>query len=127
MKYLAEEAKSRGEKILSMYPRGMNSRELIGHLHSLYGIDVSPDMIGTVTDAMLDEVTVWRQRPLDPVYPLVFSEALRAEIQEEGWCETGHSYRAGCPRRRPAVRARDRHLSRDSSNMVEPVRSAVRR
>jgi putative transposase len=72
------------EKIISMYARGMSTREIVGHLHDLYGIDVSPDLISTVTDAVLDEVTSWQQRPLDPVYPLVFFDALRVKIRDEG-------------------------------------------
>lgn len=72
------------EKIASMYARGMSTREITGHLHNLYGIDVSPDLISTVTDAVLDEVAIWQQRPLDPVYPLVFFDALRVKIRDEG-------------------------------------------
>ena len=72
------------EKIVSMYARGMSTREITGHLHDLYGIDVSPDLISTVTDAVLDEVATWQQRPLDPVYPLVFFDALRVKIRDEG-------------------------------------------
>ena len=72
------------EKIISMYARGMSTREIVGHLHDLYGIDVSPDLISTVTDAVLDEVAAWQQRPLDPVYPLVFFDALRVKIRDEG-------------------------------------------
>jgi transposase-like protein len=60
-----------------MYARGMSTREITGHLHELYGIDVSPDLISTVTDAVLDEVAAWQQRPLDPAYPLVFFDAIR--------------------------------------------------
>jgi hypothetical protein len=52
------------DKIVPMYARGMSTREIIGHLHELYGIDVSPDLISTVTDAVLDEVATWQQRPL---------------------------------------------------------------
>ncbi|WP_443018435.1 IS256 family transposase, partial [Sphingobium sp. Ant17] len=51
------------EKIVSMYARGMSTREITGHLQDLYGIDVSPDLISTVTYAVLDEVAVWQQRP----------------------------------------------------------------
>ena len=72
------------EKIISMYARGMSTREIVGHLHDLYGIDVSPDLISTVTDAVLDEVAAWQQRPLDPAYPLVFFDALRVKIRDEG-------------------------------------------
>jgi putative transposase len=67
-----------------MYARGMSTREITGHLHDLYGIDVSPDLISTVTDAVLDEVATWQQRPLDAVYPLVFFDAIRVKIRDEG-------------------------------------------
>lgn len=53
-----------------MYARGMSTREITGHLRDLYGIEVSADLISTVTDAVLDEVATWQQRPLDPIYPL---------------------------------------------------------
>ena len=72
------------DKIVSMYARGMSTREIVGHLHELYGIDVSPDLISTVTDAVLDEVATWQQRPLDPIYPLVFFDAIRVKIRDEG-------------------------------------------
>ena len=72
------------EKILSMYARGMSTREITGHLRDLYGIEVSPDLISTVTDAVLDEIAAWQARPLEPVYPLVFFDALRVKIRDEG-------------------------------------------
>jgi len=72
------------EKILSLYARGMTVREIQGHLTELYGIDVSPDLISRVTDAVLDEVREWQNRPLDPVYPIVFFDALRVKIRDEG-------------------------------------------
>lgn len=72
------------DKILSMYARGMSTREITGHLRDLYGIEVSPDLISTVTDAVLDEIAAWQARPLEPVYPLVFFDALRVKIRDEG-------------------------------------------
>jgi putative transposase len=72
------------DKIVSMYARGMSTREIAGHLHDLYGIDVSPDLISTVTDAVLEEVAAWQARPLDPAYPLVFFDAIRVKIRDEG-------------------------------------------
>jgi len=72
------------EKIISMYARGMSVREIVGHLRDLYGVDVSPDLISTVTDAVLDEVAAWQARPLEPVYPLVFFDAIRVKIRDEG-------------------------------------------
>ncbi len=53
------------EKIISMYARGMSVREIVGHLRDLYGVDVSPDLISTVADAVLEEVAAWQARPLE--------------------------------------------------------------
>ncbi|MBP2316916.1 IS256 family transposase, partial [Azospirillum soli] len=72
------------EKIVSMYARGMSVREIQGHLRELYGIEVSPDLVSAVTDAVLDEVAEWQERPLEPVYPLVFFDALRVKVRDEG-------------------------------------------
>ena len=72
------------DKIVSMYARGMSTREIVGHLRDLYGIDVSPDLISAVTDAVLDEVATWQARPLEAIYPLVFFDALRVKIRDEG-------------------------------------------
>ena len=72
------------DKIVSMYARGMSTREITGHLRDLYGIDASPDLISAVTDAVLEEVVAWQARPLEPVYPLVFFDALRVKIRDEG-------------------------------------------
>ena len=72
------------EKIVSLYARGMSVREIQGHLHELYGIDVSPDLVSAVTDAVLDEVAAWQNRPLEAVYPLVFFDALRVKVRDEG-------------------------------------------
>src|SRR3954452_3631553 len=71
------------DKIISMSARGMSTREITGHLHELYGIDVSPDLISAVTDAVLDEIAVGQARPLEPVYPLVFFDALRVKVRDE--------------------------------------------
>ena len=73
------------DKIISMYARGMSVREIRGHLEELYGIDVSPDLISAVTDAVLEEVAEWQNRPLDAVYPLVFFDAIRVKIRDEGF------------------------------------------
>lgn len=60
-----------------MYSRGMSVREIQGHLRELYGVDVSPDLISAVTDAVLEEIAEWQDRPLEPFYPLVFFDAIR--------------------------------------------------
>ena len=76
------------DKIISMYARGMSTREIVGHLHDLYGIEVSPDLISAVTDAVLEEVAAWQARPLEAIYPLIFFDALRVNIATKGWCAT---------------------------------------
>ena len=73
------------EKIISMYARGMTVREIRGHLQELYGIEVSPDLISTVTDAVLEEVSEWQNRPLDACYAIVFFDAIRVKIRDEGF------------------------------------------
>jgi putative transposase len=72
------------DKIISMYARGMSVREIQGHLRELYGIEASPQLISTVTDAVLEEVGRWQSRPLDPMYALVFFDALRVKMRDEG-------------------------------------------
>jgi putative transposase len=71
-------------KVISLYARGLTVREIQGHLQELYGVEVSPDLISRVTDAVLEEVREWQNRPLDPVYPVVFFDALRVKIRDEG-------------------------------------------
>jgi putative transposase len=67
-----------------MYARGMSTREIVGHLRELYGVEVSPDLISAVTDAVLEEVAAWQARPLEAIYPLVFFDALRVKVRDEG-------------------------------------------
>jgi putative transposase len=62
----------------------MSTREIQGHLRELYGIEVSPDLVSAVTDAVLDEVAEWQNRPLEALYPLVFLDALRVKVRDEG-------------------------------------------
>jgi len=71
------------EKIIAMYARGMSVRDIRGHLEELYGLEVSPDLISRVTDAVLDEVKEWRSRALDTVYPIVIFDALRVKIRDK--------------------------------------------
>ena len=72
------------DKIISMYARGMSTRESVGHVREIYGVDVSPDLISAVTDAILNDVATWQARPLEAAYPLVFLNALRVKIRDEG-------------------------------------------
>ena len=73
------------DKIISMYARGLSVREIRGHLEEIYGIDVSPDLISAVTDAVLEEVGEWQNRPLDACYAVVFFDAIRVKIRDEGF------------------------------------------
>ncbi|WP_245176358.1 IS256 family transposase, partial [Cupriavidus sp. AcVe19-6a] len=72
------------DHVISMYARGMSVREIQGHLQELYGLQVSPDLISTITDEVLSEVEQWQQRPLETMYPIVYFDALRLKIRDEG-------------------------------------------
>jgi putative transposase len=72
------------DKILSMYARGMSTREIQGHLEEIYGVDVSPTLISNVTDAVVDEVRAWQSRPLDAVYPIVYLDAIQVKMRDGG-------------------------------------------
>lgn len=71
------------DKILALYARGMTVREIQGFLAEMYEVAVSPDLISTVTDSVVAEVTAWQSRPLEAVYPVVFFDALRVKIRDE--------------------------------------------
>jgi transposase-like protein len=72
------------QKILSMYARGMTVREIQGHLKELYATDISADLISSVTDAVIDEIRDWQNRPLELLYPVIIFDALRVKIRDEG-------------------------------------------
>jgi len=72
------------DKILALYARGLTVREIQAFLHEMYAVEVSPDLISTVTDAIVEEVTAWQARPLDRRYAVVFFDALRVKIRDEG-------------------------------------------
>lgn len=80
------------DKVISLYARGLTVREIQGHLKELYGTEVSPDLISRVTDAVLEEVKEWQSRPLDACYPVVFFDALRVKIRDEGLVRTKAVY-----------------------------------
>jgi putative transposase len=71
------------DKIVAMYARGMTVREIQGFLAEQYGCEVSPEFISSVTDAVMTEVSAWQSRPLEPMYPVVFFDALRVKIRED--------------------------------------------
>ncbi|MEK7996940.1 MAG: IS256 family transposase [Planctomycetota bacterium] len=72
------------DKIISMYSRGMTTREIEGHLKEMYGVEVSPTLISNVTEAVMEEVKTWQSRPLDEVYPILYMDALRVKVRDGG-------------------------------------------
>ena len=72
------------EKIIAMYARGMTVREIQGFLLDQYKVEVSADFISTVTDSVLEAVVEWQNRPLERSYPVVYFDALRVKIRDEG-------------------------------------------
>ena len=68
------------DKILSLYARGMTTREIQAHLEEIYQVEVSPTLISNVTEAVMDEVKAWQNRPLEAVYPIVYLDALQVKI-----------------------------------------------
>jgi putative transposase len=70
------------DRIIALYARGMTTRDIRAHLREMYDVDVSPDLISRVTDAVLDELQEWQSRPLDQVYPVVFIDALMVKIRD---------------------------------------------
>ena len=72
------------DKVISLYTRGMSTREIQGHLEEIYGAEVSPQLISTVTDAVAAEAAEWQSRPLEALYPVVFFDAIRVKIRDQG-------------------------------------------
>ena len=72
------------EKVIALYARGMTVRDIQGHLEELYGVEVSRDLISQVTSAVMEDVRAWQNRPLDPVYPIVYLDALVTKVRDDG-------------------------------------------
>jgi putative transposase len=72
------------DKIIALYARGLSTRDIQAHVREIYGIDVSPDLVSVVTDAVLEEVAAWQGRPLESTYAIVYFDALRVKIRDEG-------------------------------------------
>ncbi len=72
------------DKVLALYARGLSTRDIQGHLEEMYGSAVSPALISAVTDAVLEEVTAWQNRPLEPVYPIVYLDAIHLKMRHSG-------------------------------------------
>ena len=72
------------EQIIALYSSGMTVRDIQAHLQDIYGVEVSPELVSRVTDSILTEVREWRSRPLSPIYPIVYLDALRVNSRESG-------------------------------------------
>lgn len=106
------------EKIVSMYARGMTVREIQGHLEDIYGVDASPALISRITDTVMDAVKEWQVRPLEACYPLIFFDAIRVKIRDEGFVRNKAVYIAHSPL---SLEPMARHGS--SSSRTAPRRS----
>ena len=80
------------DKILSMYARGMTTREIQGHLEEMYQVEVSPSLISEVTEGVMEEARAWQNRPLEPFYGIVFLDALYVKMRHEGRVENRAVY-----------------------------------
>jgi putative transposase len=80
------------DKILSMYARGMTVREIRAHLEEIYGVEVSPDLISRVTDAVIDEMTTWQTRPLERVYLVAYLDALVIKVRDKSGVQNKSVY-----------------------------------
>ena len=72
------------EMILSLYARGMTTRDIEAHLREVYGVHASRELISNVTDVVADEVELWRNRPVDEVYPIVYIDGIRIRVRDQG-------------------------------------------
>ena len=82
------------EKILALYSRGLSTRDIEAHLEEMYGVKVGRDLITKVTDAVMDDVRAWAQRPLEDVYPVIFLDAMVLKVREGGTVQRKACYLA---------------------------------
>jgi putative transposase len=80
------------DKIVSMYAKGMTTRDITAHLRDLYGIDASPTLISNITDKVLELVTTWQSRLLETVYPIVYLDAIHCKVRDDGAVKTKAAY-----------------------------------
>jgi putative transposase len=80
------------DMVLSLYARGMTTRDIEAHLREVYGIDASRELISNVTDVVADEITLWQARPLDEVYPILYVDGLRIRVKDNGVVTTKVAY-----------------------------------
>ena len=82
------------DKILSLYARGLTTREIQAHLEEIYCVEVSPTLISNVTEAVIDEVKGWQNRPLEAVYPILYLDALQVKVRDGAHVpQQGYLYR----------------------------------
>ena len=72
------------DKIISLYSRGMTTREIQSHLEEIYGVEISPTLISSVTEAVSEEVKIWQNRQLEALYPIVYMDAIRIKVRDNG-------------------------------------------
>lgn len=72
------------DKVTAMYARGMTTRDIQSLLKDMYGVEVSPNLISEITDSIIQQVTEWQNRPLDPIYPIIYLDAIMVNIRDEG-------------------------------------------
>lgn len=82
------------DKILSLYARGMSVREIQAHLEEMYGTEVSPSLISSVTDAVMEDARIWQSRPLDALYPIVYLDCIHVKVRDNGTVRTKAVYLA---------------------------------
>jgi putative transposase len=83
------------DKIIGLYAAGLSTRDIRAHLEEVYGLKVSADLVSRVTDAVLEEVSDWQNRALEPMYPIVFLDALRVKIRDAPSRDIAAQYPAG--------------------------------
>ena len=72
------------EKVISLYARGMSTRDIHDQIQELYGMELSAEMVSKITDRILPEIKEWQSRPLNPVYPFVFMDGIHYKVREDG-------------------------------------------
>ncbi len=82
------------DKVIALYARGLSTRDIKGHLEDMYGVEVSPALITAVTDTVMNDVTEWQSRPLDPTYPVVYLDAIHVKLRVDGRVESRAVYLA---------------------------------
>ncbi|WP_285491688.1 IS256 family transposase, partial [Amycolatopsis taiwanensis] len=82
------------EMILSLYSRGMTTRDIEAHLREVYGVNASYELISNITDVVADEIKLWQSRPLDEVYPILYVDGIRIRVKDNGVVTTKVAYLA---------------------------------